>query len=41
MAASHGLSRAEAHQVVTVALLAIQAVIWLWFASSREARDLP
>jgi predicted MFS family arabinose efflux permease len=41
MAASHGLSRAEAHQVVTVALLAIQAVIWLWFASSRQARDLP
>ena len=41
METSHGLSRAGAHQVVTVALLAMQAVIWLWFASSREARDLP
>ncbi|MFN4016264.1 MAG: MFS transporter [Reyranella sp.] len=41
MGAAYGLSRAEAHQVVTVALLAIQAVIWLWFAASREARDLP
>lgn len=41
MDSSHGLSRAEAHQVVTAALLAIQAVLWLWFAASREARDLP
>ena len=41
MEVAQGLSRAEAHQVVTVALLAVQAAIWLWFATSREARDLP
>jgi MFS family permease len=41
MEASQGLARAEAYQVVTVALLAIQAVAWAWFAMSREARDLP
>lgn len=41
MEAAHGLSRAEAHQIVTVVLLAMQAVIWGWFAASREARDLP
>ena len=41
MEAAQGLSRAGAHQIVTVALLAIQAAIWLWFAASREARDLP
>lgn len=41
MEAAQGLSRAEAHQVVTVAVLAMQAALWLWFASSREARDLP
>jgi predicted MFS family arabinose efflux permease len=41
MEAAQGLSRAEAHQVVTLAVLAMQAALWLWFASSREARDLP
>lgn len=41
MEMTHGISRAEAHQVVTLAVLAMQAVLWLWFASSREARDLP
>ncbi len=38
---AQGLSRAEAHQVVTLMLLAIQAAAWAWFAASREARDLP
>ena len=41
MEAAHGLSRAGAHQVVTLALLAMQAAVWAWYASSREARDLP
>ena len=41
METTHALPRAEAHQVVTVALLTVQAAIWLWFASSREARNLP
>ena len=41
MEAAQGLSRAGAHQVVTFALLAMQAAIWAWYASSREARDLP
>lgn len=41
METTQGLARAEAYQVVTVALLAIQAVAWAWFALSRDARDLP
>jgi len=41
MEAAHGLPRAEAHQLVTLAVLAMQAALWLWFATSREARDLP
>ncbi|WP_439611945.1 hypothetical protein, partial [Reyranella sp.] len=41
METTQGLARAEAYQVVTVALLVIQAVAWAWFAMSREARDLP
>ena len=41
METAHGLPRAEAHQLVTLALLAMQAVAWIWFAASREARDLP
>ncbi len=40
MGTAHGLSRAEAHQVVTVALLAMQAVIWLWFAIEPGAHGI-
>lgn len=40
METAHALSRAEAHQIVTLALLAMQAAAWAWFAASREARDL-
>jgi MFS family permease len=40
METAQALSRAEAHQVVTLALLAMQAAAWAWFAASREARDL-
>ncbi|WP_425068579.1 MFS transporter [Reyranella sp.] len=41
MEETQGLPRAQAHQIVTLAVLAMQAALWLWFASSREARDLP
>ncbi len=41
MEAAQGVPRTEAHQIVTLAVLAMQAALWLWFASSREARDLP
>lgn len=41
METAHGLARAEAHQVVTFALIVAQAMAWLWFAASREARGLP
>lgn len=41
MEAAQGMPRAQAHQIVTLAVLAMQAALWLWFASSREARDLP
>ena len=40
MEAAHGLPRAQAHQVVTFALLAMQAIAWAWFALSRDAREL-
>jgi MFS family permease len=41
MEAAYGLPRPQAHQLVTFALLATQAVAWVWFAASRQARDLP
>ena len=41
MEAAYGLPRPQAHQLVTFALLATQAVAWVWFAASHEARDLP
>ena len=41
MEATQGLPRAQAHQIVTLAVLVMQAALWLWFASSRDARDLP
>lgn len=41
MEGTHGLPRAQAHQLVTLALIALQAAAWAWFAASREARDLP
>ena len=41
MEAAQGLPRAQAHQIVTLAVLVMQAALWLWFASSRDARDLP
>lgn len=40
MEAHHGLARAEAHQVVVLALLAMQTAAWVWFAASRDARNL-
>ena len=40
METAHGLARAQAHQVVILVLLAIQAAAWAWFAASREARRL-
>lgn len=40
METAHALTRAEAHQVVTWTLLAIQAATWIWYAASRDARDL-
>jgi len=40
MEAVHGLPRAQAHQVATLALLCLQAAVWAWYAASREARDL-
>ena len=36
----HGLARAEAHQVVILMLLALQATTWVWYAASRDARNL-
>jgi MFS family permease len=41
METAHGLPRPEAHQVVTLILLALQAAAWAWFALSRDARNLP
>jgi predicted MFS family arabinose efflux permease len=40
MEAAHALSRPQAYQIVTLALLALQAAAWAWYATSREARDL-
>ena len=40
MEAAHGLARAEAHQVVILVLLALQAAAWAWFAASKDAREL-
>jgi hypothetical protein len=40
METAHGLARAQAHQVVILVLLAMQAAAWAWFAASREARRL-
>lgn len=41
MEAGHQLPRAHAHQIVTLALLALQTAAWAWYATSREARNLP
>ena len=35
-----GLARAQAHQVIILVLLALQAAAWAWFTASREARRL-
>ena len=40
MEAAHGFARAEAHQVVMLALVALQAAAWLWYAASKDARTL-
>jgi len=40
METAHGLARAEAHQVVILVLLAMQAATWAWFAASKDAREL-
>jgi predicted MFS family arabinose efflux permease len=40
METAHGLVRAQAHQVVILVLLALQAAAWAWFAASRKARRL-
>jgi MFS family permease len=40
MESTQGLARAEAHQVVVVVLLVLQAATWAWFAASRDARNL-
>ena len=40
METTRGLARAEAHQVVILALLALQAAAWAWFAASKDAREL-
>lgn len=40
MESAHGIARAEAHQVVILVLLALQAAAWAWFALSRDAREL-
>lgn len=40
MESAHGLARAEAHQVVILVLLALQAAAWAWFAASKDAREL-
>ncbi len=36
-----GLPRAQAHQMVILALLTLQAAVWAWYAASPKARDLP
>lgn len=40
METTHGLARAEAHQLVVLTLLAMQAACWAWFAASKDARNL-
>ena len=40
METAHGLARPQAHQVVVLILLALQAATWIWYAASRDARDL-
>jgi predicted MFS family arabinose efflux permease len=40
MEATRGLTRAQAHQVVILVLLAVQVAAWAWFAASKNARRL-
>lgn len=40
MEIAHGLTRAQAHQVAILALVALQAVAWAWYAASKDARTL-
>jgi MFS family permease len=40
METAHSLTRAQAHQLVILVLLAIQAAAWAWFAASKVARRL-
>jgi MFS family permease len=40
METAHGLARLQAHQVVILVLLVLQAAAWGWFAASKKARRL-
>lgn len=40
MESAHGLARPQAHQVIVLVLLALQAATWVWYAASRDAREL-